>query len=555
MKDSFKAVTEVWEQVADGTIAAPLAVFVTNTAMAAVEPIQQRLLDTRDDPNPEVLEERLLQIQQIESLLQTDGNAPVLPISHLIEGLLTCWTVLQQSKSEGKGPAKQGLTVEKPTDFFGQQHRENYHTDPANLSRVLQNIKDRSQDDTRMPYFSDLTLRLVSEITSFLLEGKYTNQGLRYSFGLLLIHQSYSGFLSIATEAGKRPNCRLEALRFAQEIILYITAVLDNSSMPDRGSDSVAAHLEAYRNKLQVFTHERVFNLYSQSPWICGAQMLEMLRMASYYGLRLLSYQHRVGAILHCYNIISQFTSFERIDVLERLIAALETNFFPGGRPTSSFRNCAMTFCGGRLEFERNSTHRTGRHQVVIPDRRMATDGSGMRVEANDDRFSLSKVSWMFDIMTNLNYHLNQAEWETVDEKVRELLTTCRLLPKDSAMVKTVMRYEDYINAPSHRLQRLMQMALFTDFSDHLPVAKINYFNLYVACTKIIGIISDRSHPSEQGSMCQCFMENLVVAADTYHRNNGKQPFGHRALVKNISDALTEVLRDSKLEDFLWQSV
>lgn len=369
------------------------------------------------------------------------------------------------------------------------------------------------------------------------------------------MNQTYNAFLSTSTEAGKRPNCRLEALRFAQEIILYITAVLDDNSMPDRGSDSVAAHLEAYRNKLQSFTHERVFNLYSQSPWICGAQMLEMLRMASYYGLRLLSYQHRVGAILHCYNIISQFTRFEPIDVLERLIAALETNFFPGGRPMSSFRNCAMTFYGGRLEFERNSTHRTGRHQVVIPDRRMATDGSGMRVEANDDRFSLSKVSWMFDIMTNLNYHLNQAEWETVDEKVRELLTTCRLLPTDSAMVKTVMRYEDYINAPSHRLQRLMQMALFTDFSDHVPMAKINYFNLSMASTKIIGIVSDWSHPNEQGLMCQCFMEKLAVAADTYQRNNGKQPFGHRALVKNISETLTEVLRDSKLEDFLWQSV
>lgn len=555
MRDSLKAVTEAWEQVADGTIPRPLAVFVTNTAIAAVEPIQQRLLDTADDPNPAILKERLLQIQQIESLLQTDKDAPILPISHLIEDLLTCWTVLQQSKSEGKAPIVQRPTVEEPTYFFGQQHREKYHTDPANLSRVLQNIKDRSLDDTHMPYFSDRTLQLVSEITSFLLEDKYTDQGLRHSFGLLLIHQIYNAFLSIATRARKRPNCRLEALRFAQDIILYITAVLDDTSMLDKGSDSVAAHIETYKNKLHAFTHERVFNLYSQSPWICGAQMLEMLRMASYYGLRLLSYQHRVGAILHCYNIISQFTNFKPIDVLERFMTALETIFFPGGRPTSSFKNCAMMFCGGRLEFERNSTHRTGRHRVVIPDRRLATDGSGMRVEANDDRFSLSKVCWMFDIMTNLDYHLNQAEWEMVDQNARDILKACRLLPKDSAMVKTVMRYENYIDAPSHRLQRLMQMALFTDFSDHLPMAKINYFSLYVACTKIIGIVSDRSHPSEEGAMCQCFMEKLVVAADTYKRKDGRIPFGHRALVKNLSEALTEVLGDSELEDFLWQSV
>jgi len=529
--------------------------FVTNAALAAGKPVQQGLRDICDDPNPEILKERFLQIRQSESLFQTDRDASALPTSHLIEGLSTCWTVLKQAKIEGKASAKQTMVVERPTEFFGQQLQENYHTDPESLSRLLQNIKDRSRDDTDIPYSSGLTLPIVLEITSFLSEDEYIDQGLQHSIGLLLMNQTYIAFLSTSTEAGKRPNCRLEALRFAQEIILYITAVLDDNSMPDRGSDSVAAHLEAYRNKLQSFTHERVFNLYSQSPWICGAQMLEMLRMASYYGLRLLSYQHRVGAILHCYNIISQFTSFEPIDVLERLIAALETNFFPGGRPMSSFRNCAMTFCGGRLEFERNSTHRTGRHQVVIPDRRMATDGSGMRVEANDDRFSLSRVSWMFDIMTNLNYHLNEAERETVDEKVRELLTTCRLLPTASAMVKTVMRYEDYINAPSHRLQRLMQMALFTDFSDHVPMAKINYFNLSMACTKIIGIVSDRSHPNEQGLMCQCFMEKLVVAADTYQRNNGKQPFGHRAMVKNISETLTEVLRDSKLEDFLWQSV
>lgn len=555
MKNSLEAVTQAWEQVGDGTMPRLLAVFVTNTAMAAVEPIQQQLLTTGDDRNPELLKERLLQIQQIESLLHTERNAPVLPASHLVEGLLTCSTMLQQSKSEGKAPIIQGPTVENPTDFFGQQHREKYHTDPANLSRVLENIKDRSLDDTPMPDSSDLTLQLVSEIASFLLDNKYTNQGLRHSFGLLLIHQSYSAFLSIATEARKMPNCRLEALRFAQEIILYITVVLDDTSILDRGSDSVAAHIDTYKNRLHAFTHEKVFNLYSQSPWICGAQMIEMLRMASYYGLRLLSHQHRVGAILHCYNVISQFTTFKPIDVLERFMTALETIFFPGGRPTSNFKNCAMLFCGGRLEFERNSTHKTGRHRVVIPDRRLAIDGSGMRVEANDDRFSLSEVSWMFDIMTNLDYHLNQAEWETVDQNARDILKACRPLPKDSAMVKSVMRYENYIDAPSHRLQRLMQMALFTDFSDHLPMAKINYFSLYVACTKIIGIVSDRSHPSEEGAMCQCFMEKLVVAADTYQRKDGKIPFGHRALVENLSEALTEVLGDSKLEDFLWQSV
>lgn len=145
MEDSLKAVTEAWEQVADGTIVRPLAVFITNTAMAAVEPIQQQLLDTNDDPNSEILTERLLQIQHIESLLQTDRNAPVSPISHLIEGLLKCLTVLQQSKTAGKAPNTQGpVVVEKPTDFFGQQHRENYHTDPAILSRILQNIKNQS---------------------------------------------------------------------------------------------------------------------------------------------------------------------------------------------------------------------------------------------------------------------------------------------------------------------------------------------------------------------------------------------------------------------------
>lgn len=532
-----------------------VATFVTNAAFAVAKPIQQRLQETFDDPNPEILKERLLQIQQSESVFQTGKDTPDPTILHMIEDLLTSWTVLKQSKKDGKARAKQGFIVERPTDFYGDQHPENYHTDQESLSRLLQNIKDRSRDDINVPYFSDWTLPLVSEITSFLQEDKYTDQGLKHSVGLLLMNQSYKAFLSIPTETGKTPNCRLEALRFAQEIILYITAVLDDTSMPDRDFDSVAAHLEIYRNKLQTFTHERVFDLYSQSPWVCGAQMLEMLRMASYYGLRLLSYEHRVGAILHCYNIIYQFTNFERIDVLEYLIDALGTNFFPGGRPTGSFRNCATTFCGGRLDFEHNSTHRSGRHRMVIPGRHQATDGSGLRVEANDDRFSFSNTSWFFDVVTKLDYHLNQAEWELVDEKAKEMLTACRALPKDSAMVKTVLRYEDYIDAPSHRLQRLMQMALFTDFSDYFPVARINYFKLFTACTKIIGIVSDRSHPSEQGLMCQCFWEKLTVAADAYQRNNGKQPFGHRALVKNISDALTEVLRDSKRGDFLWQNV
>lgn len=88
--------------------------FVTNAALAAGKPVQQGLRDICDDPNPEILKERFLQIRQSESLFQTDRDASALPTSHLIEGLSTCWTVLKQAKMESKPSAKQRLVVERP---------------------------------------------------------------------------------------------------------------------------------------------------------------------------------------------------------------------------------------------------------------------------------------------------------------------------------------------------------------------------------------------------------------------------------------------------------
>lgn len=67
--------------------------------------------------------------------------------------------------------------------------------------------------------------------------------------------------------SGACPNCRLQALRFAQEAAPHIQAILDDSTMPCHCFNTLAYHLENVHKQLDQFLQERAFDLYFQSPW------------------------------------------------------------------------------------------------------------------------------------------------------------------------------------------------------------------------------------------------------------------------------------------------
>ena len=562
MGDLVQAATEAWEHVAERRMPIVMGAVITSTALAMMKLIQQQLRDICADPNPEALKERLTQVQEAQNFFHASKGAPVQTSTPMIEKLQLPWAVLKQCQNETQPTRKnQGSTVfEKPTDFFQRDHQDTKDLDRECMSRVVQSMIYNDQDHIATLVLHDKDSSLAQSIKNSCLKKDFSGCGLEMSSGLVLLNETYRSYLLSSTTAIKQPNCRLEMLKFGQEIIPCIDAVLNDPSMLCRCSHTIAAHLELFKDHLLKSLGEKTFNLYSQSPWICGSQMLEMLRCVSYYGLRLLSYCQYFGTVVHCYHMVRIVTNFQEIPILEGLIDSFEENLFPGRRPDRNFRTCAMRFFGGQLKFAHASHHRSGCHKMVIPSSSITDDGSGLMLEANAGRFNFWRHSWFFNTQIR-GYHLKEVEWSTVDRTAQILLASCQHIAaeapfaKDEPVVKIILECASSIGVPSHRLQRLMQLVLVTDFRRHFPLARVNYLKLYMASVRVIDIVSDRDHPDTPGLRCQCFFERMADAVDTFTGHGSKRTFEPEDLVKDITAALREVFGDSTVEDYLWKGV
>jgi len=79
-------------------------------------------------------------------------------------------------------------------------------------------------------------------------------------------------------------NFRVEALKFAQQIKTSVVSMLTDSSLQ---ADEELGYFFNYKDILESYVAERRFDLDSQSPWIAGNEMVELLLNANRYGAEL----------------------------------------------------------------------------------------------------------------------------------------------------------------------------------------------------------------------------------------------------------------------------
>lgn len=554
-----RAVEEVWQQTAEGLLPLVVGGFITSTAMVAIKPIEQRLRDVCDDPNPDALNKKLLHTQEVGCCPLASQDDETLAKTPILERLRTSWAVLKECKKKSPSILKEQITPlkEAPSDFFTRSGQEAKRSDRECMLSIVRNIVCSDAKQATKSWLHTMEFPVASEIHEFCCNKRFNDDGLPLSFGLLLLYESYRSFFSSVSPSSKAPSSRLETLRFAQEIVPYVTDILLDPSMPCRCLGTIALHLEVWERMLKDFLREKNFSLYSQCPWTCGSQVVTMLRTVSYYGQKLLSYQQFVGTVLHSYHILCKFTGFPKIMILDFFIYIYETSFFPGGLPDRNFTQCGIRYCGGRLYFDEGSKHQSGCHSMQIPGRHAARDGSGLLVEANSERLDLWKKSWFYAIPVR-NYNIGEKTWEALDREARlrsVIDDTKYIFPNDHPVYVVHKRYEKQMDAPSHRLQRLMLVVFGSEFIPEFPTAQINFFKLYMACVKVVEIVSDRGHPDKPGNRCQCFFEILTKAADAYNEHDGKEPFGFQDLIGDLTGALTEVFVGVKIEEWFWQCV
>ena len=555
------AANEVWERAARHECPVLVAAHITNAAFAAFREIEQNLRMQCGILDPDDLRHKSLQLQENPPALENSTMDAASGPWQLSKSLQTFWRVLLRCKGhhQTQQSSQSSPEARPPSQIILRRGVGAESTDQECVALVLKDVQNHFSVARQSASVVGLGSPLHTEFDYFLTHEEAEAKGVRCCFGLHMFLESYKSYHLAAHLPSACPNCRLQALRLAQEVAPHIRKVLDDTTMPCRCNNTLAYHLENLHEELDKFLHERAFDLYFQSPWVSGSHMLEILETCFYYGLRLISYQLYVPSICHVYNALRRCTGLEPIPVLEQLCNTFKDILFPGGIPERNFKASFLRFKGGRLHFDlHTSDHKSGNHHMVVPAHTAkATAGFGSHKEVKDPRFEYRKISLLHHVKDK-GYQLDDDTWT----RVYDLADAADEVPELKPPSRHRTRSHHAADSTRHRLQQL-EKAVRREFTGPLPVAKVNLFQVYLACVRVIGIVSDKTHhDTDRCVHCLCFADVLLAAADAYVDNAHRlRPFGCKELVRVCGDAMLEVLGEREgeaekgLEGFLWRNI
>ena len=512
---------------------------MTNVAFARFEAVEQRLKLLCNSSDPETL----IKMHCTQPNVDADSRTV-----EAIETLRQPWQLLLQLKS---GESECEACTQKSHNISIQIGTDTAEADEKCLNMLLHNIKLLVQAKGLPTDIVRTGSPLYAEIGYFLTHAENDVNGLRCAFGLSMLLDVYKSFLSASPGTGTPLNCRLQALQLAQKALPSIDAVLGHWSMPCRCYQTLAYHLGNLGVDLKKFLQEHCFDLYFQSPWVSASHMLEIQETLFYYGLRLFSYRHYVGSVVHVYHVLRELNGFQSIPLLEQLRDTFNHILFPGGRPVRNFKACCLRYMGGRLKFRPDaSDHKSGSHHMAIPAHAAkASAGFGLRKEANDSRFAYCKISMFYHIKEK-GYHVNENLWDRI-QALAHAHVSGKHQKGDGCTHDHPKREEPCTHQLSH-----LQKAVLIDFAGAFPIARVNFFQVYISCVQIIAIISEKTHGGEEEPRqdCLCFLDVILTAADRCKDNEHRlQPFGCKELVSTCKEAMSNVLGDRSVDGFLWK--
>ncbi|KAF4625451.1 hypothetical protein G7Y89_g12715 [Cudoniella acicularis] len=292
-------------------------------------------------------------------------------------------------------------------------------------------------------------------------------------------------------------RARLGALRFAMEVKASVEKVLGNESFAcncaNCAEDEYHMQLGRLRLDLEVYTREKCFDLYYTNPWVAGAHMMEIFSWATDWGIRLCNLRGHVGAVLHAYNLLTQLDMLNYdTNILGSLCDLLEDEVFMGQRPTIKFDGCFTRFLGGRLRFPKKrappqaggpkGTDRRENWEMKVPQN--ANRG-------NDDsrRLIASRMSLFYRI-DNYNYKVDAQSWHEI------LQNKCG--PGPICTGSCVIKDEVSKLGGVGLIQKLREAAR-KEFTGILPVAKVNFFKIYLLSIRVLESIGRQGWQAEAG--------------------------------------------------------
>lgn len=378
--------------------------------------------------------------------------------------------------------------------------------------------------------------------------------------GLNLLANGYRVYLRTIMTPKVVSQCRIAALRLANEASSYVSTILnDKACFPCRCTQTLAFHLQHLETDLNSYAKFNCWDLYFQSPWVAGNHVLEILDLCHYYGMRLLNYRHYVGAVLHSYNVLKQLGGLTEIPVLENLCTQLAGILFPGGNPPSNhFRASWARFVGARLKFKKGHKNKNSRDNwcMSIPphaQRRAAGLGAG-----NDH--PPGKIDCLLFQIKQQDYHVRDEQFSDFDpasislQKAQNNIKAKKSSPSVSPALASAV--------PKRQLSDLaqaVQQSFAACETTPLPLARLNLFAVFDRCVHVVSRLSDETHTAanEKGINCICFCSEILSAADRIieGRRLGKAETWkkhERECMTQANSAIEETFRSIKAEQWLW---
>ncbi len=503
----FSIVESCWAKAGRGDVHFAAAAFATNLAVSKLGQLVKQVRDLDELVSVDQLR------QKFQVLVRRDSeNAN----SQWLEMLAKLREVKQSYEHYTKGHPMKTVSscpscVQKPADYAqsmsGVGTSGQANLPEALVDNVMHLVFSRNVPcaiiRNSSPAYADLGYVLAST------DGRPDES--RLQLALQTLNASYCQYLDNSIPS-KASACRLTALRLAQQATKSIDNVInDKICFPCSCTQTLAYHLRSLEADLNAFAKYKCWDLYFQSPWVAGNQILEMLDLCHYYGMKLSIYRHYVGAVVHSYNILQQLAGLERILLLEYICEQYRGTFFPGGqRPTSNFRSCWTRYVGARLKFKkghRSRDHRGSWCMAVPAHAARKAAGLGVCGDGKEERSGCV----IFKIKQQ-DYHMTEEQFEALSHR-----DICAQLGDINFGQGTSLNVTDATSS-QHKLMAVLPEinTYITSTNTDTPTALLDHFSVFASCVRIVSSLSDASHTDkkEKGMNCICFASAILGGAD-----------------------------------------
>ncbi|KAL0258024.1 hypothetical protein SLS55_007195 [Diplodia seriata] len=457
-------------------------------------------------------------------------------------------------------------TISDPSEKELPQHEavavmqllaERQAIDSNAMQSVLRSITQLIRDEkTKGTSVKDDFNPLLPETREFL-ESKDVFPGTGLVVGLQMMLETCKSF--VYRDSVPNPmNCRMMALRFAQEVTQNIQLVNDHDSVAKNHTVPVASGLVGVSDRLKAFMREKRLDLYSQSPWAGGQQMVQIIAYALEAGLLLCNQRGIVGTVLHGYNAVQQLAEAPiKNPLLDALSNFLVEAVFLGRAPSSNFQSVWMRFLGGGID-KKNVRGKDGKKFAITFPKRPTNPNNSTDFQKRIDAFSLS-----------LFHNLYGTDWMGRPEFWAQVFTS---RTKKTASKQEAMQYETKLHRrPFGDALYMMSDVVSEEFNSEFPIAKVNFFAVYMTCVDMLTEISRRAveeRPEElrwawdlgvmdshaDAAAGFAFIGFLLQDVDT-RATKTKADLSKHSGLRLVQDAINHVWGEKKLEDFFWKSL